>query len=130
MLRKQMMSAVVVLLVSMTAISQTASTSKGNQLYSWKVKGHWYYSLLPGSSSSRSYEEITAPKAVRRDTAGLKSALQKLPKGAEVLWMSDAPISARKSESGRLLDVKHPSRARIKNIKAICAKLGISLKLS
>ena len=130
MLRKQMMSAVVVLLVSMTAVSQTASTSKGNQLYSWKVKGHWYYSLLPGTNASKTYEEITATNAVHRDTAGLKSALQKLSKGEQVFWMSDAPIAARKSPSGKLLNVKHPSRARIKDIKALCAKLGINLKLS
>ena len=130
MLRKQIIPVVVALLVSITAVSQTANTSKGYQLYSWKVKSHWYYSLLPGTTGSRTYDEITSPTAVRRDTAGLKSALQKLPEGEEVLWMSDAPGSARKSVSGKLLDVKHPSRARIKNIKAICAKLGISLKLS
>jgi hypothetical protein len=124
------MAGLLVLLVSLTAVSQTTKHSKGYQLYSWKIKGHWYYSLLPGKNVSRSYEEITAAKAVQRDAAGLKSALQKLSRGDEVFWMADAPLAARKSESGVPLDIKHPSRARIKGIKAMCAKLGISLKLS
>lgn len=128
--RKQIMVCSVALLVSLTAVSQTPKTSQGYELYSWKVKGHWYYSLLPGTTGSRSYEEITAPKAVRRDTAGLKTALQKLSRGEEVFWMSDAPIAAGKSESGKMLNVKHPSRNRIKDVKAICASLGIKLKLS
>jgi hypothetical protein len=119
-----------VLFVSLVAHGQAPQTSKAYELYSWKDKGHWYYSLLPGTNASKTYEEITATNAVHRDTAGLKSALQKLSKGEQVFWMSDAPIAARKSPSGKLLNVKHPSRARIKDIKALCAKLGINLKLS
>ena len=119
------------LLISLTALGQTPQTSiKGYELYSWKIKSHWYYSLLPGTNRLKSYEEITAPGAVRRDTAGLKAELQKLPRGEVVLWMSDAPAGARKSAAGQELNMKHPSRARIKSIKAICNKLGIKLRLS
>lgn len=103
---------------------------KGYELYSWKIKSHWYYSLLPGTNRLKSNEEITAPSVVRRDAAGLRSALQKLPRGEEVLWMSDAPAGADKSTAGQSLNVKHPSRNRIKGIKAICDKLGIKLRLT
>lgn len=131
MLRKQTTACFAALLISLTAHGQTPQKSmKGYELYSWKIKGHWYYSLLPGTNRSKSYEAITAPSMVRRDAAGLKAELQKLPRGEEVFWMSDAPAGASKSAAGQLLNVKHPSRKRIKGIKAICDKLGIKLKLT
>ncbi|HXI90814.1 MAG TPA: hypothetical protein VNO24_12425 [Blastocatellia bacterium] len=131
MLRKQTIACFAALLISLTAHGQTPQTSmKGYELYSWKIKGHWYYSLLPGTNRVKTYDEITASSAVRRDAAGLKSELQKLPKGEQVFWMSDAPAGASKSTAGQSLNVKHPSRKRIKGIKAMCDKLGIKLRLT
>jgi hypothetical protein len=131
MYRKLTIACIAALLVSVTAHAQTATPSeKGYELYSWKVKTHWYYSLLPGTNRLKSYNEITATEVVRRDSAGLKAELQKLPKGEVVLWMSDAPRGAAKSASGQELNIKHPSRTRIRHIKAICNKLGIKLRLS
>lgn len=103
---------------------------KGYELYSWKIKGHWYYSLLPGTNRSKTYEEITAPERVKRGESDLKSELQKLPKGEEVFWRSDAPQGIIKPTSGLIVEIKHPSRQRIKNIKAMCDRLGIRLKLT
>ena len=131
MLRKQTIACFVALLISLTAQGQTLQASmKGYELYSWKLKGHWYYSLLPGTNRLKTYEEITAPGIVKRDAAGLKAELQKLPRGEEVFWMSDAPAGASKSAARQVLNVKHPSRTRIKGIKAMCDKLGIKLKLT
>ncbi len=130
-LRKQTITCLAALLISLTAHGETPQKQmKGYELYSRKIKGHWYYSLLPGTNRLKSYEEITAPGVVRRDAAGLKAELQKLPRGEEVFWMSDAPAGASKSAAGQLLNVKHPSRKRIQGIKAMCDKLGIILKLS
>jgi len=130
MLRKQGIAFFGILLITLSAHGQTQPSMKGYELYSWKLKGHWYYSLLPGTNRLKSYDEITAPGAVTRDAAGLRSALQKLPRGEEVFWMSDAPAGADKSSNGQSLNVKHPSRQRIKSIKAIFDKLGIKLKLT
>ena len=131
MLRKPTIT-LLLFLVALTAHAhaQTSASMKGYELYSWKIKGHWYYSLLPGTNRIKTYEEITASDVVKRDAAGLKSELQKLPKGEEVFWMSDAPAGASKSTTGRALNAKHPSRKRIKGIKDICDKLGIKLRLS
>jgi len=129
--RRKNTTCLAALLISLAAVCQAAQTATtDHELYSWKVKGHWYYSLLPGTNRSRSYEEITAPRNVRRDASGLQSELQKLQKGDEIFWMSTAPVGASKSVAGQRIDVKHPSRKRIENIKAICDKLGIKLKLS
>jgi hypothetical protein len=131
MMRKYSFACLAALLISLSADGQPAQTStEGYELFSWKVKGHWYYSLLPGRNRQRTYEEITSPGVVRRDSAGLRSALQKLTRGQEVFWMSDAPDGASRSTTGQTLNAKHPSRQRIKSIKAICDELGIKLKLS
>ena|SRR5215813_693452 len=119
------------LFITMSASAQTGDPSiKGYELYSWKIKGHWYYSLLPGTNRTKTYEEITAPGVVKRDALGLKRELQKLPKGEEVFWKADAPPGVTKSPSGPLIEMKHPSRKRIKGIKAMCEKLGLRLKLT
>ena len=131
MLCRQIIASVAVLLISLTSFSHTTQEStKGYELFSWKVGNHWHYSLLPVTNRAKSYEEITAPAVVRRDSAGLKAELEKLSRGETVVWRSTAPRGAGKSATGEVLNVKHPSRARIKNIKAICDKLGIKLQLS
>lgn len=130
MFRRSFLAAVALLLVAAAANAQTSATSNGYELYSWKIKSHWYYSLLPRSNDSKTFEQITASASVRRDTSGLTSVLSKLPKGEEVFWMGDAPAGAIKSATEHGLSLKHPSRKRIKHIKAICYKLGIQLKLA
>jgi hypothetical protein len=118
------------LLIAVAANAQTSvAGAKAYELYSWKINSHWYYSLLPRSGSPKTYEEITAPSGVHRGTAGLTSALKKLPRGEEVYWMGDAPVATR-SVTASGLSLKHPSRKRIKHIKAICDKLGIKLMLA
>lgn len=131
MFQRASLGVVALLLIAISASAQTAMTgAKGYELYSWKIKSHWYYSLVPRSGISKTYEEITAPELVQRDTAGLTSALKKLPRGEEVFWMGDAPTATVLSSTKKALSLKHPSRQRIKRIKAICDKLGIKLSLA
>lgn len=118
------------LFVAMGSSAQTGQSTKGYELYSWKIKGHWYYSLLPGTNRSKTYEEITSPSVVKKDASGLKAELEKIPKGEEVFWRSDAPPGVIKPGSGPIAEMKHPSRARIKSIKAMCDRLGLKLKLT
>lgn len=126
-----MVAIATLLLIAAPAGGQSSVTgAKGYELYSWKIKGHWYYSLMPRSNRSKTFEEITAPALVRRDTSGLTSAVGELPRGEEVFWMGDAPAGAIKSATDHGLSLKHPSRKRIKRIKAICDKLGIKLNLA
>ena len=131
MFRRSMVAIATLLLIAAAAHGQSSVTgAKGYELYSWKIKGHWYYSLMPRSNRSKTFEEITAPALVRRDTRGLTAAVGGLPRGEEVFWMGDAPAGAIKSATEHGLSLKHPSRKRIKRIKAICHKLGIKLNLS
>jgi hypothetical protein len=130
MLRKQMIAGLVLLLIAVAAHGQSQRPEmKGYELYSWKLKGRWHYSILPGTNRSKTYEDIMLNKSIGIGDAALKTELKKIPKGGEVFWMSDAPTNIEKPKSGQWIDLKMPSRKRIKRIKAYCDKLGIKLKL-
>ena len=128
---RPILAAIALLFVSAAASAQTsAAGAKGYELYSWKIKRNWHYALVPGTNHAKSYEEITAKNLERVGTDALEAELMKIPRGEEVFWKGDAPPGAKRSESSKGIDLKHPSRKRIERIKAICDKLGIKLKLA
>jgi hypothetical protein len=130
MLRKKMIAGAILLFIAVNAHGQGShSRIKGYELYSWKMKGRWHYSIVPGTNRSKTYEEIMSKQVVRIGDAALKAELKKIPKGEEIFWMSDAPPNLEKPKSGLYFDLKMPSRKRIKSIKAYCDRLGIKLKL-
>ena len=130
MLRRQIMSGLGVLLILVTAKAQVQQSMKGYELYSWKVKGNWHYSLLVGTNRAKTYDEIISKTAERIGSEALEAELKKIPKGEEVFWKGDAPMGARRSATSKGIDLKHPSRKRIERIKDICERLGIKLKLA
>ena len=131
MLRRKMIAGFAALLILATANGQVPQQSiKGYELYSWKVKGKWHYSLLAGTNRTKTYDEIISNNTERIGSEALEAELKKIPKGEEVFWMGDAPVGATRSATSKGLDLKHPSRNRIKRIKAICERLGIKLKLA
>jgi hypothetical protein len=130
MLHKKMIAGAILLLITVTAHGQGLQRRmKGYELYGWKSKGKWHYSLLVGTNRSKTYEEITSNPTIRIGDTALKAELKKLPKGEEVFWMSGASPNLEKPKPGQYIDIKLPSRKRIKSIKAYCNKLGIKLKL-
>lgn len=131
MLRRQKIAGFAALLSLVTVNAQVPQRSmKGYELYSWKVKGKWHYSILVGTNRTKTYDEIIAGNAERIGSAALEAELRKIPRGEEVVWMGDAPVGAKRSAISKGLDLKHPSRKRIERIKAICERLGLKLKLA
>ena len=131
MLARRTATVVVLMLVVLVAYGQKKpAPMKGYQLFTWHEKGHWHYSLLPGTNRERTYEEITAPATVIIGTDSFEAELKRLPKGTEVFWQSDAPAKIKRPASGEAISFKHPSRKRIERIKSHCDKLGIKLSLT
>ncbi|HKS42586.1 MAG TPA: hypothetical protein VJX74_18380 [Blastocatellia bacterium] len=130
MLRRQVIAAVIVLLISFTAYGQNSKQSmKGYELYSWKVKGRWHYSIHAGTNRAKSYDEITSSGTERIGIEAIKDELKKIPKGEEVFWRSAAHPGIEKPRAKGSPILELPSRKRIKEIRAYCNKLGIKLKL-
>ncbi|MEK6322419.1 MAG: hypothetical protein AABN33_12130 [Acidobacteriota bacterium] len=131
MLRLQVFVVAVVLLIGLTGYGQDPQRSmKGYELYSWKVKGRWHYSILAGTNRAKTYDEITSRSAERIGIEALEAELKKILRGEEVFWMGDAPAGAKRGLADQATSLKHPSRKRIERVRAICDKLGIKLKLA
>ena len=130
MLRRQVIAAVIVLLTSFAAYGQNSKQSmKGYELYSWKVKGRWHYSIHAGTNRAKSYDEITSSGTERIGIEAIKDELKKIPKGEEVFWRSAAHPGIEKPRAKGSPILELPSRKRIKEIRAYCNKLSIKLKL-
>ena len=130
MLRKQIIAAATLLLMTSAAWGQSPQQSmKGYELYSWKVKGRWHYSVLAGTNRAKGYDEITSNDTERIGIEALKSELKNIPKGEEVFWRSAAHPGIKKPLGKGAPILELPSRKRINRIKAYCSKLGIRLKL-
>ena len=127
--RKIAAVAVLALIASVCYPQKNRAPMKGYELFSWKENGHWHYSLLPGTNREKTYEEITSKTTVIVGTSNFESELKRLPKGAEVLWQSDAPAGVKRPTSSNATSFKQPSRKRIDRIRALCDKLGIKLTL-
>ena len=127
MLRKQVIAAAVVLLITFTAYGQ--NSEKGYELYSWKVKGRWHYSIHAGTNRAKSYDEITSSGIERIGIEAIKDELKKIPKGETVFWRSAAHPGVEKPRAKGSPILELPSRKRIKHIRSYCNKLGIKLKL-
>lgn len=130
-MRSQGIAVAVALLMALTANSQDLPQGmKGYELYSWKIKGRWHYSVLAGTNRAKPYEEITSRQLERIGIDALKSELKKIPKGDEVFWRSAAHPGVEKPRAKGAPILELPSRKRIKRIKEFCTALGIKLTLS
>ncbi len=129
MLRRSILASLLIL-VTVTAFAQSPKpTMKGYELYSWKRDGIWYYALVEGTNRSKSYEEITSDKIALKGTSALRAKLEKLPKGAEVIWTTGVDPAARKTAEGKTPRLELPSGTRVRKIKKYCDQIGIKLML-
>ncbi len=90
---------------------------KGYDLYSWKIRGDWYFALLVGTNRLKTRREVTSPKARARGVEALKRKLDQLAEGEEVIW------------AGRLAPwVMLPPEKIIDDVKNYCGRRGIILR--
>jgi hypothetical protein len=117
-----------VCLCTVSAGQEGGAPGRTYELYSWKVKDTWHYSLVEGTDQVKSYDQITGGSRLARGTDEIEHLLGTLTPGDQVNWMSSAPRGIRQPRD-RPIDIKHPSRERIKHFMAYCKKQGIKLAL-
>ena len=129
MLRKSILASLM-MLITFAAFAQSPQPAmKGYELYSWKRDGRWYFAIIEGTNRSKSYEEITSAKTSISGTGGLKERLNKLPKGAEVIWTTGVDPGVRKTAAEKTPRLELPSGTRVRKIKKYCDSIGIKLTL-
>jgi hypothetical protein len=92
---------------------------KGYELYSWQLRGEWYFALLVGTNRLKIRSEINSPKARVRGIKALKKQLDRLAAGEEVFW-----------SGGRVFGTVIPPERIVEEIKKYCNRYGIIVHVS
>jgi hypothetical protein len=126
--QKSMVALFLVLLLLLISprlsFAQTASDSslphsmKGYELYSWRTRGQWYFSLVTGTNRQKTYREVTSPKARVKGVEGLKGKLDLLPRGEEISWSTHL-----------MRKMTLPPRSIINKIVDYCRRRGLVLRV-
>ncbi|MBI3828960.1 MAG: hypothetical protein HY291_05570 [Planctomycetes bacterium] len=104
---------------------QLATSKKGFELYSWKVKDSWCFALLAGTNQHKTNEEITAPQAKLDGMDALKRALKKIAKGQTIIWSVGKIVGGQKDADPEA----YPSDELQKELEKACEDLGLKLVL-
>ena len=91
---------------------------KGYELYSWKYRGEWYFSLLVGTNRLKSRKEVTSLKVRLKGVEALKLRLNRLSRGEEVSW-----------SEGLIPRMVLPPDHIIEEIKTYCNQHGLILRV-
>ena len=99
--------------------SKLPHSMKGYELYSWKSRGEWHFSLVVGTNRLKTFREVSSPKIRVRGIDALKRRLNRLVKGEEVSW-SVRLVPRTVLPPGEIID----------EVKNHCEGRGIILRVS
>jgi hypothetical protein len=94
-----------------------SGSMKGYEIYSRQEGGQWYFSLLVGTNREKTPEEISATDTALSGVEGLRPALEALPSGQFVTWLS---------KDGAVF----PPEDVIDQVRQICTERGLELAIA
>ena len=113
---------------------QLPHSIKGYELYSWQTGEIWNFTLITGTNSVKSFEEIITPGNSVTDDGfiklsvsgeeGVKKLLQLLPSGEAVVW--GGMDLGSQAPSGTVY-LTFPPQIMMDDLTAFCSNLGITL---
>ena len=89
---------------------------KGYELYSWYESTGWQFALVAGTNRLKTFAEVSSPRVRLASLEALKSELERLPSGEQVLWSLDLV-------PGTTL----PPSDIVEEVHAFCRQRGIQL---
>lgn len=92
---------------------------KGYELYSWKIRGQWHFTLLVGTNRLKTRSEVSSPRVRVRGLAALRKKLSRLPEGEQVSW-----------SEGFVPGMSLPPEKMVEEIKDYCERNGITLRVN
>jgi hypothetical protein len=92
---------------------------KGYEVYSWKSRGEWYFSLLVGTNRLKTFSEVSSTKIRVRGVRALKARLNQLAGGEEVTW-----------SAGLVPRTVLPPEKIVDEVKSYCERRGIVLRVN
>src|SRR5947207_9582546 len=99
--------------------STLPQSMKGYELYSWKSRGEWYFSLLIGTNRLKTFGEVSSPKTRVRGVKALKARLNQLAANEELTW-----------SAGLVSRTVLPPEQIVDEVKRYCERRGIVLRVN
>lgn len=90
---------------------------KGYELYSWQDGGSWRFSILVGTNREKTLEEIQSPDATLDGVEALQAALERIPAGQFVTWLSRGGPAFPPSET-------------VARVQQVCRDRGLQLTIA
>jgi hypothetical protein len=107
---------------------------KGYELYSWQKNGEWHFALITGTNRNKSLEEIILDEVIITEsgwvhihvvgTDSIKSVLNKLVKGEDVLWLAGLRVTP---EDG--VDIILPNESFVNSISDYAIDQGLNFSV-
>jgi hypothetical protein len=115
-------------------VKELPGSMKGYELYSWQQNGDWHFTLITGTNRNKSIDEIMSGtdfiseagfvKIQMTGADALKSVLDKIPKGVQVIWL---PYSAG-GQSSQSANFSLPPRQTLNMIIDYARQQGIDIQ--
>lgn len=94
-----------------------AGAMKGYELYSWQDGGSWRFSILEGTNREKTLEEIQSPGTALDGPDALQAALERIPAGQFVTWVSRDGLA-------------FPSAETVERVEKVCGDRGLQLQVA
>jgi hypothetical protein len=107
---------------------------KGWELYSWPQGNKWNFSVLVGTNSTKTYEEVISYNHTDTHliticgTDSLKMVLAKFPENEYITWIGDSWLQSCWSTSHGNLQL--PSQVSIEEITQYCNQRKLNLQVT
>jgi hypothetical protein len=119
--------------LSITGVDQLPDSMKGYELYSWFEDSQWNFTLITGTNRNKTFEEIRTSEDFISETGwvkmrmsgvdALETALRKLPKGEDIVWLAMLPPEPT---SAGYVGITLPPGPVTNSIKAYASSLGLN----
>jgi hypothetical protein len=111
-----------------------AHQMKGWELYSWPACNDWYYAILPGTNSLKSYDEVTGKttspgyliKVFGKEN--LKAVLLKFPVGENLFWASEGWL--KKTWGSNYSNLQLPPAAIVNELQQYAIQAGLNFTIA
>ena len=100
-------------------------STSGWELYSWKIENHWKYSILIGTSRTKTYEEVTTSKLMVKSEVKLKEILRLFPEDEQITWIGKGWLE--RCWQGNYNNLELPPEMIIEDIRCYCREIKIIL---
>lgn len=89
---------------------------KGYELYSWQYGGLWRFSIVVGTNREKTLAEIQSPEVALDGVEALQAALERIPAGQFVTWLSRGGLA-------------FPPAETVERVELVCRDRGLQLQV-